>query len=347
MSTIKTSYMNLAIVFYSASLLFSCGNNTTASTEAQNKAESSTINIEKETENTVIEPLTKETTTEVLEVTNEKIDKTLPKETNIKPKKEVVIKDIPDTTVITPKVKEAGTNETTSSNKEEVKKNKVITNPVSNSISHKAWNELLKKYVDNKGNVDYKSFKNDEAALQSYLDVLAKNKPTASSTKNEKLAYYINLYNAATVKLILNNYPTKSIKSIRSPWSKKWVKVGDEVLSLGNIEHKILRKMNEPRIHFAINCASYSCPKLVNKAFTAAGMENQLEQATKDFVNDTTRNQFTNDKAKLSEIFKWYKGDFTDNSSLLEYIAKYADKKVNTKSKIGYLDYDWSLNEAK
>ena len=104
--------------------------------------------------------------------------------------------------------------------------------------------------------------------------------------------------------------------------------------------------MNEPRIHFAINCASYSCPKLVNAAFTVANMEQELEQATKDFVNDTTRNQF-GEKAKLSEIFKWYKSDFTDNGTLLEYIAKYSNKNINIKSKIGYLDYDWSLNEAK
>ncbi|WP_350289968.1 DUF547 domain-containing protein [uncultured Croceitalea sp.] len=227
------------------------------------------------------------------------------------------------------------------------KKDENIAVELSNALSHKSWNALLKKYVDNDGNVNYHGFKGDEAKLQTYLDFLAKNKPTTDWSKNEKLAYYINLYNAATVKLILDNYPTKSIKDIRSPWGKKWVKIGDKLHSLGGIEHKILRKMNEPRIHFAINCASYSCPKLINAAFTANEMEAQLAQATKDFINDTTRNKFNDNSAKLSEIFKWYKGDFTENGTVLEYIKKHTDKSINTKSKISYLNYDWSLNEAK
>lgn len=227
------------------------------------------------------------------------------------------------------------------------KKDENLAVELSNTISHESWNTLLKRYVDNQGNVNYKSFKSDDAKLQTYLDFLANNKPTTDWSKNEKLAYYINLYNAATVKLILDNYPTKSIKNIRSPWGKKWVKIGDKLHSLGGIEHKILRKMDEPRIHFAINCASYSCPKLINSAFTANEMEMQLAQATKDFINDTTRNKFNDSSAKLSEIFKWYKGDFTENGTILEYIKKHTDKPINTKSKISYLNYDWSLNEAK
>ncbi len=213
--------------------------------------------------------------------------------------------------------------------------------------SHTAWDQLLKRYVDNAGNVDYKSFKNSSAELSAYLDVLAKNKPKSDWSKNEKLAYYINLYNAATVKLILDNYPTKSIKDISRPWGKDIVKIGDDLVSLGHIEHKILRKMNEPRIHFAINCASYSCPKLVNKAFTASGMSAQLEAATKDFVNDTTRNQFSASEAKLSEIFKWYKGDFTDKGSLKDYINNYLSTPMTASTKIKYLKYDWNLNEKR
>lgn len=227
------------------------------------------------------------------------------------------------------------------------KKGENLAVELSNTISHESWNTLLKRYVDNQGNVNYKSFKSDDVKLQTYLDFLANNKPTTDWSKNEKLAYYINLYNAATVKLILDNYPTKSIKNIRSPWGKKWIKIGNKLHSLGGIEHKILRKMDEPRIHFAINCASYSCPKLINSAFTANEMEMQLAQATKDFINDPTRNKFNDSSAKLSEIFKWYKGDFTENGTILEYIKKHTDKSINTKSKISYLNYDWSLNEAK
>jgi len=317
----KTYHMNFTILLHSMLVLTSCG------TSSKEVNKSSNLN-----EKTVIE-------TEVKEVQKETQDEIHIIETETKK----VQNDISnDTTTISEVKKTTPEPIKASIKKKEVAKTKDVV--VIEKVSHKAWDVLLKKYVDKKGNVDYKSFKKEEATLQIYLEYLATNKPNNSSSKNEKLAYYINLYNAATVKLILDNYPTKSIKSIKSPWGKKWVKVGDELLSLGNIEHKILRKMNEPRIHFAINCASYSCPKLINAAFTADNMEQELEQATIDFVNDTTRNKF-DQKAELSEIFKWYKSDFTTNGTVLEYIAKY--KKINTKSRIGYLDYDWSLNEAK
>ena len=216
---------------------------------------------------------------------------------------------------------------------------------ITKAPSHNAWDLLLQKYVDRAGNVDYSAFRNSKAELSAYLEALAKNEPQSDWSKNEKLAYYINLYNAATVKLILDNYPTKSIKDIKKPWGKDIVKVGNNLVSLGYIEHRVLRKMDEPRIHFAINCASYSCPKLVNKAFTAPAMEQQLEAATKDFVNDTTRNQFSAEEAKLSEIFKWYKGDFTNNGSLKEYINKYLATPMTANTKIKYLKYNWNLNE--
>ncbi|MBM1104708.1 DUF547 domain-containing protein [Aurantibacter crassamenti] len=212
---------------------------------------------------------------------------------------------------------------------------------------HTLWNSLLAKHVDAEGNVDYAGFVADKAKLETYLEQLNKNTPADNWTKNEKLAYYINLYNAATVKLILDNYPLKSIKDINSPWDKKWVLVGGKKQSLGNIEHKILRKMDEPRIHFAINCASYSCPKLVNKAFIAETMEKQLEAATLDFVNDASRNKISEDNVQLSNIFKWYKSDFTENGSLVDYLNKYSKTKAQENSKISYLNYDWGLNEAR
>ena len=217
----------------------------------------------------------------------------------------------------------------------------------SEKISYHTWDVLLKKYVDNQGNVDYKEFKKDETLLDAYLAFLDDNKPTKKTTKNEKLAYYINLYNAATVKLILQNYPLKSIKDIKKPWDKKWVKVGGELLSLGDIEHKILRKMEEPRIHFAINCASFSCPKLSNSMFTANNMEAQLEEAAKNFINDTKRNKLS-EKIALSKIFKWFKKDFVNsNTTVLEYVSKYTLADINTGEKVMYLNYDWNLNEKK
>lgn len=213
--------------------------------------------------------------------------------------------------------------------------------------NHTDWNAMLKKYVDNAGNVNYAGFKTESSRLQVYLDQLAKTEPQSSWSKNEKLAYYINLYNAATVKLIVDNYPLKSIKDIPNRWKKNWIKVGNTTTSLNDIEHEVLRKMNEPRIHFAINCASYSCPKLLNVAFTKANMESLLEKSTKEFVNDPTRNTLAEKKVKLSQIFKWFKKDFTTNGSIADYIKRYSNTPLAEKVSVGYIDYDWSLNEAK
>ncbi|MGI9551703.1 MAG: DUF547 domain-containing protein [Aurantibacter sp.] len=212
---------------------------------------------------------------------------------------------------------------------------------------HSSWNVLLQKYVDTEGNVNYAGLAKDKGKLEAYLQYLNQNAPSEDWPKNEKLAYYINLYNAATVKLIVDNYPLESIKDLRNPWDSKWVLIGGKKYSLGNIEHKILRKMNEPRIHFAINCASYSCPKLVNKAFLRDTMEEQLEDATIDFINDSSRNVISENKIKLSNIFKWYKGDFTEGGSLIDYLNRYSKTKAGAKAKISYLTYDWGLNESR
>lgn len=209
------------------------------------------------------------------------------------------------------------------------------------------WNELLIKYVSNNGDADYKGFLKDKEKLQSYLNDMAANSPQLEWSKKEKLVYYINIYNAGTVKLILDNYPTKSIKDINKPWTKEIIKIGENTFSLGDIEHKILRKMNEPRIHFAINCASHSCPKLINKAFTVSNIEKMLETATTDFINDPKQNKITTDKLQLSNIFKWYKKDFMAKGSLIDYISPYIKNTIDKKANISFLKYDWSLNEAK
>lgn len=222
--------------------------------------------------------------------------------------------------------------------------------PFSTSIQmadHSAWESLLERFVDTHGNVDYKTFAGASGELDNYLEDLAGKEPPEGAMKNEKLAYYINLYNAATVKLILDNYPVKSIKDIKSPWDKKWVKIGDREVSLGDIEHNILRKMGEPRIHFAINCASYSCPKLLNKAFTATKMETQLQAAAVGFIRDPSNNKISKSSLELSHIFNWYKKDFTENGTLIEYIDKFTGEPISSNATIKYLDYDWSLNEAK
>ncbi|WP_010229880.1 DUF547 domain-containing protein [Gillisia marina] len=215
------------------------------------------------------------------------------------------------------------------------------------NVDHSEWNTLLKKHVSNEGLVDYKGFMKDRAQLNAYLSKLSEMKPTKDWSVQEQLAYYINIYNAYTVDLILNNYPTKSIKDIDGPWTKDIVPIGDVDISLGGVENSILRKMNEPRIHFAINCASSSCPKLLNEAYTAAKINEQLDRATKEFVN-SDKNEISKNSAKLSSIFDWYKKDFTENGmTLLDYVNKYSNVKIDAGTAVNYKDYDWNLNEQK
>ncbi|WP_339653443.1 DUF547 domain-containing protein [uncultured Salegentibacter sp.] len=210
-------------------------------------------------------------------------------------------------------------------------------------LDHTSWDNLLKKYVAENGNVNYKGFVKEKQELEAYLSYLSENEPQESWPVEEQLAYYINLYNAGTVLLIVENYPVASIKDINKPWRKEFIQVGDKNVSLGTIEHSILRKMNEPRIHFAINCASFSCPKLLNEAYTASELKNQFEEVTKGFIN-SDKNSINKNQLELSKIFDWYKKDFP-KGDLISYVNKYSKIKVNEDAEVDFMDYDWRLNE--
>ncbi len=224
------------------------------------------------------------------------------------------------------------------------------------SISHQIWDGLLIKHVSADGWVDYSAFKKDTIVLQKYLDLLSSNPPNeATWTKNEQLAYWINAYNAFTVKLIVDNYPLKSITElhpkpyfpmINTVWHKEFFKIGENLMNLDAIEHKILRKkFNEPRIHFAIVCASYSCPKLRNEAFTGDMVEAQLKDQAMNFINDPKRNIIQKDKIKLTKIFKWFNRDFTKDGTLISFLNQYSEVKIDKDASVSYMKYDWSLNE--
>jgi len=230
----------------------------------------------------------------------------------------------------------------------EIKNELTSTTASAINVDHSQWNKLLKKHVNAEGLVDYKGFKNDEAKLDAYLKMLSENNPTNEWSVQELLAYYINLYNAATVKLIVENYPVKSIKDINGAWTKGRVSIGNKELSLGGIENGILRKMNEPRIHFAINCASISCPKLLNEAYTALKINEQLERVTKEFIN-SAENKITPAAPSISSIFDWYAKDFKVNGKrdVIGFINQYSKTKINTAAKITYKDYNWNLNKQK
>ena len=211
---------------------------------------------------------------------------------------------------------------------------------------HDLWNELLQKHVTENGKVDYEGFKKNYKDLLGYIKVLTTLYPELNKlSKDEKLAYWINTYNALTIDLIIRNYPIKSIKDIKDPWDQRLWKFGDKWQNLNDIEHKILRKMNEPRIHFAIVCASVSCPKLQNEAFTTANLEAQLTNAIKEFLSDTSKNELSKNRIKLSKIFKWFKKDFEQNGSLIDFLNQYSDITISNSAKKSYKDYNWDLND--
>lgn len=219
---------------------------------------------------------------------------------------------------------------------------------------HSPWSDLLAKYVEDGGLVNYQGFINDKEELESYLETLSSNAPGDSWTENEKLAYWINAYNAFTVKLIVDNYPLESIKdlnptisvpTVNSIWSKEWFQIGGQDFSLDRIEHKILRKeFEEPRIHFAVNCASISCPVLRAEAYTADEVDRQLDEQTRIFLNDPSRNTITEKRVEVSKIFSWFGGDFKKGQSLVEFIDQYTKVDIAENAKVRFMKYDWNLN---
>jgi hypothetical protein len=221
--------------------------------------------------------------------------------------------------------------------------------------NHLIFDGLLKKNVKN-NSVDYKNFLLDRVVLQVYLKqfetVIIK-----KLNRNEKLALYINAYNAFTIDLILENYnkPIKSIKDISSPWDTKFCNIGGVKITLNEVENKFLREeFNEPRIHFAINCASISCPPLQPFAYLPDKIDDQLTEATTNFMRNPLGVIILNHKLEVSQIFDWYKADFqTKESNLISFIFKYLSKEQKenlpelNKITLGYQKYNWNLNDIK
>lgn len=241
---------------------------------------------------------------------------------------------------------------------------------------HASWTELLEQNISpiNKGHstaVDYAAFKSQESELQVYLDKLSEvsRADFDAWSKEKQLAFLINAYNAWTVEFILTEYPDlESIKDLgslfSSPWDKEFIPLLGKKISLNDIEHGLIRgsdRYNDPRIHFAVNCASIGCPALREEAYTADNLEQQLTQQTERFLTDTSRNYIKGDSFYLSSIFKWYGDDFEvgfrGTKSIQSFIGLYAEAlTLNTQQaltlknqdfNVKFLDYNWKLNATK
>ena len=266
----------------------------------------------------------------------------------------------------------------------------LLAAPLTNALaqfdhSHKAWDALLKKNIvvvqgGKTSQARYAGFKQEEAALKAYTESLSKvtEAEFKAFSKTQQMVFLINAYNALTVQLILTKYPDlKSIKDLggafSSPWKQKFFKLMGNDSTLDQIEHEMLRKKgvyDEPRVHYAVNCASIGCPALREEAFTADKLDAQLEEQARRFLSDRSRNRYNaqNESLEVSKIFDWFKEDWQSGykgigkdqspvTSREQFFGKYAallsdkpdEQKLISEGKvpIRFLDYDWNLNDAK
>jgi Protein of unknown function, DUF547 len=238
------------------------------------------------------------------------------------------------------------------------------------AFDHSKYEELLVLYVKDDSKVDYEGFIKDRAKLDAYLETLGKAKIAEFSTDDERNAFHINAYNAFTIRDVIDDVykKTDSVKKVDGFWDKKKHLVGGEQMTLDEIE-KVSRNYKDPRVHFAVNCASSSCPKLQRFAFTGAKLQEQFVLITKDFLSDEIRGMKIdkeNKKVAISSLFSWYAGDFTGNTSSVGFVTGFVKSKFTSsaginfikanvtpeiaailsdkKNKVSYLDYDWTLN---
>jgi hypothetical protein len=208
----------------------------------------------------------------------------------------------------------------------------------------KNLNFFLTKNVSSDGAVNYKAIKANKVEFDKLVNEISNIKLDNNASKNDQLAYWINIYNIFTIKLLADNFPLKSIQNLDGgkPWDVKRITINGTIYSLNQIENDIIRaKFKDPRIHFAVNCGARSCPSLLNAAYIGSSLENQLNQVTKKFVNNPKYQMLTGTKIKISKIFDWYSTDF---GNVLNFISKFSTSKVNKDAIISFNDYDWSLN---
>ncbi|MGJ8669100.1 MAG: DUF547 domain-containing protein [Oceanococcus sp.] len=230
------------------------------------------------------------------------------------------------------------------------------------SVDHGDWTTFLSRYMDTSSQpfrLAYAAVSQaDQTLLDGYLKTLQITDPRALN-RAEQQAYWINLYNAATIDLILNHYPVKSITKIKSgffsfgPWDKVVLKVAEQELTLNDIEHRILRPIfKDPRLHYAVNCASIGCPNLAAQAYTAQNTERLLETGAQAYINDPRGVSIENSKLIVSSIYDWFQIDFGGTDArVLQHLRQYANAELkaalNRLDTINSYQYDWSLNDRR
>ena len=229
------------------------------------------------------------------------------------------------------------------------------------TVSHDAWDGFLKRHIKEKDGINLLGYgsvtADDKMALKDYIKELADVR-VRSLNRDEQLAYWVNIYNALTVDLILDNYPVASIRDVSTglfsggPWSDEIVFIEGENLTLNDIEHRILRPIwKDPRLHYAVNCASIGCPNLATDAFTAANAEELLEAGARAYVNHPRGAFVSSGSLRVSSIYEWFQEDFGgSDTGVLEHLRKYAEgslaAELGSIKSIGDDTYDWNLNEA-
>jgi hypothetical protein len=234
----------------------------------------------------------------------------------------------------------------------------------SGTANHAAFDALLARRARNSRDgvvrVDYAGWKAsaaDRAGLTAYIAALSRLNPLGL-TRPEQFAFWANLYNAVTLDVVLDAYPVRSIRDIRSgllpgPWRRRLVTIGGVELSLDDIEHNIMRKgWVEPRVHYAVNCASIGCPNLPLRAFRGATLGPALDAAARAFINTPRAVRFDGDELVVSSIYKWYAADFGGSDArIIAHLARYADEPIRSRlqatTRIGRDTYDWSLNATR
>ena len=230
------------------------------------------------------------------------------------------------------------------------------------TVNHDGWDALLKRYVrtDKTGLNRFaygRMTDSDKARLSGYVNKLTKMKITGF-TRDEQLAYWLNLYNSLTIKVIVDHYPVRSIRDIdispgifsNGPWGRKLVRVEGRELSLDDIEHRILRPIwRDPRIHYGVNCASIGCPNLQDRAFTGKNAGKLLNIGARQYINSPRGVSISKDKVTVSKIYSWFPYDFGNSEKgVLLHLIKYADPKLAAQlRKLGRIhdaEYDWGLN---